>query len=256
MDDLKLLENIKVLYIEDEKVTRTMISSFLKKRVGNVIAAECGEEGIKKFLEYKPDIIITDLVMPDMSGIDVMKKIRSMGYKVPIIITSAISDSKTIIETVDLKIEKYLIKPIDEDILLEKLVNIASEELHISKKNNLSDVFNLSNEVKKQFQMDIRNIYSKYLKKITGKGARSIEVFISGKEIEVICRGTLTVLEENLLCTSGLPKSIEIIRRTVYEHTREHIETEISNLIKRKVKLRKISIYPQENYEKIILKIK
>ena len=255
MDDLKLLENIKVLYIEDEKVTRTMISSFLKKKVGKVIVAECGEEGIKNFLEYKPDIIITDLVMPDMSGIDVMKRIRSMGYKVPIIITSALSDSKTILQTVDLKIEKYLIKPIDEDILLEKLVNIASEELNISKVVALSEEFNLTNEVKKRMQMDIRNIYSSYLKKVTGKGARSIEVFIKGKQIEIISRDTLTVLEENLLCTSGLPKSIEIIRSTVYEHTREYIENEISNLIKRKVKLKKISIYPEEKYERMVLKI-
>ncbi len=255
MDDVNLLENIKVLYIEDEKVTRTVIFSFLKKQVGKVVVAECGEEGIKKFLEYKPDIIITDLVMPDMSGIDVMKRIRGMGYKVPIIITSALSDSKTILETVDLKIEKYLIKPIDEDILLEKLVNIASEELNITKEVVLSDEFDLSIEVKKQMAMDIRNIYSRYLKKVTGKGARSIEVFIKGKEIEIISRDTLTVLEENLLCTSGLPKSIEIIRSTVYEHTREHIENEIGNLIKRKVKLRKICIYPEEKYETMILKI-
>jgi len=255
MDDLKLLENIKILYIEDEKVTRTMIFSFLKKRVGKVIAAECGEEGIRKFLEYKPDIIITDLVMPDMSGMEVMRRIRSMGYKVPIIITSALSDSKTILETMDLKIEKYLIKPIDEDILLEKLVNIASEELNIEKGLTLSEKFNLSNEAKKQMQMDIRNLYSKYLKKVTGKGARSIEVFIKGKEVEIICRDTLTVLEENLLCTSGLPKSIEIIRSTVYEHTREYLENELSNLIERKVKLKKISIYPEEKYERMVLKI-
>ncbi|WP_129598368.1 response regulator [Anaerophilus nitritogenes] len=256
MEGLNALKNIKVLYVEDEPITRNQVFRFLKKRIGKVITAENGEDGIKKFIEHQPDVIITDLVMPDMSGIEMMKKIRGDGHRCPVIITSALSDSNTILETVDLKIEKYLIKPIDINILMSNLIEIAIDELE--DKEDLLVVnheFILTDDKKMEIELEIRNLYSKYLKQVTGKGAKLIQVFIKGKEIEILLKENLTTLEEYLLRAGDHFKTIEVIRKTIYEHTIKEVEKEIENLINRKVHVTKIEIYPREKYERLLLNI-
>ncbi|SCZ09225.1 response regulator transcription factor [Alkaliphilus peptidifermentans] len=250
------LKNIKVLYVEDEPITRNQISSFLKKRIGKIITAENGEDGIRKFIEHQPNITITDLIMPDMSGIEMMRKIRSDGYRCPFIITSAQSDSKIILETVDLKIEKYLIKPIDVNVLMRCLTDIAIEGLE--QKNDflvVNQKFILTDDRKSELELEIRNCYSSYLKKVTGKGARVMQVFIKGKEIEILLKENLTTLEESLLLAGDHFKSIEIIRKTVYEATIKEVEQQIAGLIDRKVATEKIEIWPDKRYERVLLRI-
>jgi YesN/AraC family two-component response regulator len=256
VDKLGLLKNIKVLYVEDEPITRLHVSKMLKCKLGKVILAKNGEEGIQNFIQFKPDIIITDLVMPDMSGLDMMKKIRSMGYKCPAIITSALSDSKTIIESVDLKIEKYIIKPIDENKLMQKLIELAVEERDNNRHMFTFNVdFDLSNEERQQLQLGIRNIYSRYLKKITGKGAKTIQVFIKGNQIEILAKDNLTILEESLLRAGKYNNGIDLLRRAIYENTMKDIEKEIGHLVNRSITLKKIELFPEERYERIMLNI-
>lgn len=253
MEGLKLL---KVLYVEDEVVTRSRVASFLKKKVGKLIIGENGKDGIEKFHQYNPDIIITDLVMGDMSGIEMMKQIRSKGYKCPVIITSALSDSKTIIETVDLKIEKYIIKPVDLDELLKALWDIAIEEFEKNKSLiAMKGEFVLEEKQKKELELELRNVYSSYLKKVTGKGAVSINVFIKGKEIEILSKGNLTQIEESFLKSGTFFKTIEILRKTVYENTKSDIESSIENVIGRRVSFERVEVYPKKKYEISVFKI-
>ncbi|WFD10995.1 response regulator [Tepidibacter hydrothermalis] len=257
MESLSMLKNVKILYVEDEPITRNQVERFLKRRVGKVILAENGNDGIEKFNEQKPDIIITDLVMPDMSGIEMMKKIRNNGSKCPCIITSALSDSKTILDTVDLKIEKYLIKPIDINALLKSLNDIVIEELE-SNKNVLvlDDEVILTDDKKNELELEIRNMYSKYLKRVTGKGAKLIQVLIKGKEIEILLKDNLTVIEESLLSSGCGFTTIETVRKNIYMNTKSEIENQISTLINRKIVLEKTEIYPKEKYERVIFNIK
>ena len=256
MDGINVLNNVKVLYVEDEVITRSYVSSFLKKRVGKLIIAENGEAGIERFAEHKPDIIITDLLMPDMSGIDMLKKIRNEGHKCPFIITSALSDYKIILQTVDLKIEKYIIKPIEEDVLIKSLLEIATEELE--HKSNLLVINNdlIVNDTRKmELELEIRNIYSAYLKKVIGKGAKQILVLIKGREIEIIIKDNLTTLEESLLQSGNHFKSIEIIRKTIYEHSLNEVIDQISRLIDRRISLEKLELNHKDKYERLQLNI-
>ncbi|WP_026477416.1 response regulator [Alkaliphilus transvaalensis] len=251
-----VLKNIKVLYVEDEPITRNQVSRFLKKKIGKIVVAENGCDGIRKFLEHQPDVIITDLIMPDMNGIEMMKKIRGDGYRCPFIITSALSDSKIILETVDLRIEQYLIKPIDINVLMDRLIQIAIDK--VENKNDLLVInheFILSDDKKNELEFKIRNLYSSFLKKTTGKGAKLIEVFIRGKEIEIIAKENLTIIEESFLKAGNHFKSIEIIRKTIYENTIKEVEDQIETLIGRRVAMINLEIHPKEAYEKIVLKI-
>ncbi|WP_026894901.1 response regulator [Clostridiisalibacter paucivorans] len=255
MEGINVLQKIKILYVEDEPITRNQVYRFLKKRVGKTITAENGEDGIRKFIEYKPDLIITDLVMPDMSGIEMMRKIRQQGFRCPFIITSALSDANTILETVDLKIEKYLIKPVNIDILMKNLVQIATEILEEKDLLVINNDFILTDDERRELEIEIRNLYSKYLKRVTGKGAKLINVFIKGKEIEIILKENLTTLEKNLLVTGEHYKNIEIVRKTVYESTMDQVEKQISDLINRRVKIQRIEICPKEKYERLLVDI-
>ena len=127
MGDVNLLKNIKILYVEDEPITRNQVCKLLKDKVEKVIEAKNGKEGIEKFIKYKPDIVITDLIMPYMDGIEMVKELRGNGFNCPIIMISSLSDADTVLKAVDLKIEKYMIKPIDVNLLLENLIQIANE---------------------------------------------------------------------------------------------------------------------------------
>lgn len=256
MNNKTTIENIKVLYVEDECITRNQVYKFLKKRVGKVITAKDGEDGIEKYREYQPDIIITDLIMPGINGIEMMKKLREKGARCPAIITSALSDAQTILETVDLKIVKYLIKPIDVDILMKTLEQISGEI--IEQKEDVLVVNQdliLTEDAKNQLELKIRNLFSKYLKKITGKGAKFINVFITGKEIEILLKGSFTTLEENLLATAQLNTGVELVRKTIYENTINEIEQEISKLIDRRIEVKEIDIYTKERFERVLLQI-
>lgn len=249
MGDVNLLKNIKVLYVEDEPITRQQVCKFLKEKVGKVIEAKNGEEGIEKFMKYKPDIVITDLIMPYIDGIDMVKKLRSDGFNCPIIMISSLSDADTVLKAVDLKIEKYMIKPIDVNLLLENLVQIANELL--TGKDRLVFMDNAETNL----EIKIKDIYSNYLKKVTGEEAKLIKVFIDGKQIEIFSKENLTTLEENLLAIGHYHKSIEILRRALYECTIDDVEKKVSELIDRKIVTKEIDIYPKENFERIVLEI-
>ena len=68
------LQYLRVLYVEDDEATRDALSRFLKTRVGKLAAVSSGEEALKKFDEYKPNLIIADLIMPEMSGLEIDRR--------------------------------------------------------------------------------------------------------------------------------------------------------------------------------------
>ncbi len=125
IDDL--LKSIKVLYVEDDDFTREEIEDFLSFEVGEVITAKNGEEGLDKFKEYNPDIVITDINMPKMNGLEMSKEIKKLSPTTPIIITSAYSDSDYVIKAIEIGISRYVLKPIDFDELLSMIIQSAKE---------------------------------------------------------------------------------------------------------------------------------
>ncbi|KAB7887896.1 diguanylate cyclase [Poseidonibacter ostreae] len=112
-----LLSNVTILYVEDEKMISEEVSFFFKKYVKKFYIANNGEEGLELFKEVKPDILITDIQMPKMNGLEMIKEIGHTS--VPIIITTAYSDIDYFLKAIELKISKFVIKPIN-------LVNLIS----------------------------------------------------------------------------------------------------------------------------------
>jgi len=122
-----ILKNLKVLYVEDDEFAREEIADFLEFEVGELETASNGEEGLEKFKTFKPDIVITDINMPKMNGLEMAKEIKKISSNTPIIVTSAYSDSDYIIKAIDIGVSRYVLKPIDVDELLIMVVKSAKE---------------------------------------------------------------------------------------------------------------------------------
>jgi len=120
--------NYNLLYVEDEDFTRRIAISYLKPYFANVYEARDGEEALEIFHSKRVDIIMTDIEMPNMNGLEFCKRVREESRDVPIIITTAYTTTEYLLEAVSLNLIKYLVKPMDEDAMFEAL-NICFEQL-------------------------------------------------------------------------------------------------------------------------------
>lgn len=109
-----LTKELVVLYVEDEEDIRHHMVSLLRILYKKVDVACDGFEGLEMFHNHSYDLVITDIQMPNMNGLDMIEHIRMNNADIPIIITTAFSDQDYFIRSIDLKIDKYLLKPIEE----------------------------------------------------------------------------------------------------------------------------------------------
>ncbi|WP_201353655.1 response regulator transcription factor [Hydrogenimonas urashimensis] len=121
------LSKLKVLLVEDEK----RLAQLLKNAVGDYFAefeiAYDGIEGLKQFRKMKPDVVITDITMPKMTGLELAEKIKKENPHMPIVILSAYSDKEKLLGAIDVGVVKYFIKPFDPEELLEYLCSLAEK---------------------------------------------------------------------------------------------------------------------------------
>ena len=110
-----------VLYVEDEDGIRNNIEEILKHLFKEVLSAKDASEAYIKYIQNKPDLIITDIKMGNETGIDLLKRIRETDSKTRIIITSAHTDLNYLLEATELHLIKYIVKPITNDKLMEAL---------------------------------------------------------------------------------------------------------------------------------------
>jgi two-component system response regulator AtoC len=124
-----------VLVIDDDPLIRKTLSSYLSKKGFEALAAEDGEEGIQKYEEHIPDLVILDIRLPDVDGLEVLGRIREKDPNASIIIMTAYDDMKTTIEAIKLGAFEYLVKPLDYvelDLTIDKAFQIRSLEDKVS----------------------------------------------------------------------------------------------------------------------------
>ena len=240
--------NLRLLYVEDEDDTLKPMIRFLQRRFSKVVAAKNGNEGYKKFLEYHPDIIITDLLLPDYGGIDMIEKIRKSGYTNPIIITSALKDISSIVKTVDLGISKYIIKPVDLDEMDASLHRFSREVLSKRLK-----VFDIPSEDRKEYEANIKRDLSNILKKYSGKGPTDVKVFIRTDQIEITFLNALTLFELTLLRSDKNAGLVEHNRQIFFQMIRGEVERAVSLAVRIPVSIKEITIDSGSNIDIIHL---
>jgi len=120
-DFLEKLKSLTILYAEDEEGIRRNIADSLKYYAKDIYEACNGQEAYEIYVEKKPDIILSDIHMPILDGIEFIKQVRENNRDIPIVMITAHTDKKYLLEAVELHMEKYIIKPIDLDELFEVL---------------------------------------------------------------------------------------------------------------------------------------
>ncbi|MAC83305.1 response regulator transcription factor [Arcobacter roscoffensis] len=125
-----------ILYVEDDEGVRTVNSRFLTRMFYKLYEAENGEEGFELYKKHQPDIILTDINMPKLNGIELAKKIRQTDKTTKIIISTAFSDKDYLLEAIELNLEKYIIKPLTSRNLLPALTK-AIETLEKTKEKKI-----------------------------------------------------------------------------------------------------------------------
>ena len=117
-----------LLFVEDERMIRQVATSVLKPYFLEIYEAKDGEEALKLYSEHQPDIIITDIQMPKINGLEFCQTIRKTDKNTPIIITTAYTTTEYLLEAVKLNLINYLPKPIEEEELFEAL-NLCFEQI-------------------------------------------------------------------------------------------------------------------------------
>jgi DNA-binding response OmpR family regulator/GGDEF domain-containing protein len=117
----------KVLYVEDDKVIRDQTKNFLGRFFTHVDVAEDGSLGLDKYQNGSYDVVITDINMPKMNGIEMIEKIREINENQIVLVTSAHNDSENLLRLINLNIMRFVLKPFDFKKFLIVLYNIVSE---------------------------------------------------------------------------------------------------------------------------------
>jgi len=137
---LEYLKTATILYVEDQQEVREGYQKPLTRYSKELFVAINGEDGYQKYIEHRPDIVVTDIKMPIMDGLEMIKKIKAIDPKQIIIITSAHSDSDYFMEAISLQVDGYILKPVDKNILKEKIEHFSKQlllESEIEKKNQM-----------------------------------------------------------------------------------------------------------------------
>lgn len=131
------MNKLQILVVEDDKSVRNLMSTTLKTHDYKYILAENGEEAILQASTYNPDIALIDLGLPDMDGVDVIKKIRTWS-NMPIIVISARSEDADKIDALDNGADDYLTKPFSVEELLARL-RVTARRLAMMQANNANE---------------------------------------------------------------------------------------------------------------------
>lgn len=181
-----------ILVVEDKETMAEMLGQALQAEGHQVITARDGREGLQKFREAKPDVVVSDLKLPHKSGLDVLETIKEHNPRIPVILMTAYGTIETAVKAVKEGAYDFITKPFDPDHLIH-LINKALEKQRLVTENLI-----------------LREEFAKHLKlpKIIGKSAKMLEVV---EKVQKVAANQTTVL---LLGESGTGK--ELFARAVH----------------------------------------
>ncbi|MDD4505523.1 MAG: response regulator transcription factor [Sulfurospirillaceae bacterium] len=186
-EDTSMYKNIKVLYAEDEEGIRENISFVLSLLFKEVFVAKDGEEAFELFEEKKPDLLIFDICMPKMDGIEVLNKIRKSNKAIPIIVLTAHTEETYLFRAIELNITRYLLKPFSKDALLDAIktciLNLVKDQENAILGNGY--VFDFINK-NLLYEQNIINLSLHELKLLQVMSAQSQKIFSFEEFIEEI----------------------------------------------------------------------
>ncbi len=196
----EVLKKINLLYVEDEEITREQVSKILKPKCNKFFIAENGVEGFELYKQYKPDIVLTDISMPKMGGLEMTKLIQEIDKDVVVIITTAHNETSFLINSIENGVKSYVIKPIDP-ILLLNTISKNSENILMKKELKKKD--------KVMLQQALLSAKADLLHDIAHHWRQPLSL------ISLLVEITLNDFQDSKLTLEELQKNVDIITKTV-----------------------------------------
>ncbi len=204
MKVIKMNKNLNILIVDDDPSLRNMLSIVLKKEGYIIFSAENGKTAIKLLKKNHIDLIISDIKMPDISGIDLLQKVKTINQELPFILITAFSSTNDAIEAMKLGADDYITKPFN----LDELKIIINKSIY--KKNIEQENIDLKLELSKHSSFE----------KIVGSAPQMLKIF---ELIKTIAKTDSTVLIEG---ESGTGK--ELIANAIHTQSLRNTKEFIS----------------------------
>lgn len=247
------LNNLKILCVEDDTFALEEMVSFLKKRAGKVFSAVNGIEGLAQCEIHKPDIVIADLLMPEMDGMEMLRVLKEHQPGIHAIVVTSVSSLDTVLESMDMGVDNYIIKPVEFDELELKLNKIA--DTIAADRGMVKGRFDSLDE-RRVLEDAIKKDFIKALKTYLGKGPREITVQLLGNEVKITVLGTLTVMEENLMKDMKNHQMIRQIRHIAYEEITKEFSRYLGTLLNTEMQCDKINVDLKKKLDQVVFKTK
>ena len=172
---LSLLKNHSILYVEDEEAIRLNITEYLESYFGTVYVAGDGKEALEAYNTYHPDVLLLDINLPHMTGLEVATHIRKKDQSVKIIMLTAHTEKDKLLTATELKLTKYLVKPIHPKVFKETMRLLSSELRH-----NPSRFVNLGKDCIWNIEQEVLRMDDEPVN-LTEKEHQLLKLFISKK---------------------------------------------------------------------------
>jgi len=207
-----------LLFVEDEPMIRRIAISLLRPYFVDIYEASDGVEALEVYTQRQPDLIITDIEMPNMDGLTLCKEIRQKDKTTPIIITTAYTSTEYLLEAVSLNLVKYLVKPMQEEELFEAL-RVCFEQIATNKPTIIN--------ITKEYKYDTFNhtlIHNNEIISITNSQHKLISILIenhgrivSYKELENY------IWYDKVMSSDALRSLIRDVRKLIGKESIENI---------------------------------
>ena len=124
-ESMQMTNDFSILYIEDDNLTQKIIVNVLGKRFNEIFIASDGVEGIKLYHEKKPDIILSDISMPNLNGIEMTREIKRHNPKQKVALFTGYNDIVYLNKAINIGVDKYILKPLDTNQMFTALDDIV-----------------------------------------------------------------------------------------------------------------------------------
>lgn len=240
VEDLEeICQNARILYIEDEPITLNTSVEILSEAFNNITAVSEGKTGLSLFEQEPFDLIISDINMPELNGVELVKSIRKSCKKQPIIITSSSEDKEHFIGLINAGITQFIPKPIDYNIMVDTirdtlyanhyagLVESMREQLH-AKNDELSSTLETLKERNEDLEQHIRILEtrSEQLNRLI-KAYMHLKKSCDAQHITIAPKITKSEPEEDQQAT------VEFYFDSENQHDLKELEEEMDSIINR-----------------------
>ncbi|HEX37330.1 MAG TPA: PAS domain S-box protein [Candidatus Cloacimonetes bacterium] len=125
----KKLLPISIMYVEDETIILRSVSTMLKRKIKDVYIAKNGQEGLELFKKYKPNIVVTDIKMPIINGLEMIEQMKDIEPATKFVVVSAYGETNYFLRAIEIGVHGFILKPVDVNQLMEIIKDLANNIL-------------------------------------------------------------------------------------------------------------------------------